>query len=169
MTNKEKARAYYEGDPDLYATSGWLEHADIGGIVIDAFTAGAESKELSWQDVQKIVNIADEIVSDHRDSHSVLVDEKAYYTDVLRIFKLASRNSDKDLQGLTWHKTLKELPKDDSEVLVCWETANHERKYTEIAGFYRHADDWWFEDEDGQTITYKAKWWMYIPELPKED
>lgn len=26
-----------------------------------------------------------------------------------------------------------------------------------------------FEDEDGQRITYKARWWMPIPELPKED
>lgn len=39
--------------------------------------------ELTWQDVKRIVNIADDIVGDFTDSHGVIISEEDYYNEVL--------------------------------------------------------------------------------------
>ena len=69
-----------------------------------------------------------------------------------------------------WHRVSEGLPKETCEVLICWETVNHERKWTQKVMFRRNAgnpEDCWFEDEDECRPT--PDYWMYIPELPKED
>lgn len=42
---------------------------------------------LTWQDVKRIVNIADEILRSHKDSHGVIWDEERYYKEVLKLFQ----------------------------------------------------------------------------------
>lgn len=42
-----------------------------------------KADKLTWQDVRKLVRIADYILDNYRDNHGVLVDERTYYSEVL--------------------------------------------------------------------------------------
>ena len=53
----------------------------------------AKIEELTWQDMKLIVNIADDLVREFTEPHSVIVSEEDYYKAVLLAYRKTKNNN----------------------------------------------------------------------------
>ena len=52
-----------------------------------------KAEELTWQDMKLIVNIADDLVGEFRESHGIIVSEEDYYKAVLLAYRKTKKQS----------------------------------------------------------------------------
>jgi hypothetical protein len=92
MTDKEKAIRWFENIANECdkLTSGNVAHlkAQIKGMAIRSAEylkkhSQEPASKLTWQDIQRIIKIADQMVDDYEDGRLLTMSEEDYYKEVL--------------------------------------------------------------------------------------
>ena len=86
---EERARAFYLpivmvlGNPDgLYQEECFARDCKIKGF-IDGYEQAEKELQLTWQDIQRIVKITDQMVDEDEDGRLLTMSEEDYYKEVL--------------------------------------------------------------------------------------